>query len=168
MQFFKFCISRIKAEPDKIFNINSCSKEDLLELCRCTTYTNGKSQKNLYETLAYDIEELRFIDEMGGSVVVSKFIPVGRKMLGDKWENEKFFSSISKVSPEYVRIIEKESEDAEYLALKEQYDKDMEFYMEHRNMMDHEPVRPYYNGYREAVITPAGRAFLDWAADMDF
>lgn len=163
-----FCISRIKKEPEKLFNINSCSKEDLIELCRCTTYSVGKSQKNLYETLAYDIEELRFIDEMGGSVIVSRYIPVGRKMLGDKWENEKFYTRISKVSPEYVEIVEKESTDPAYIAEKEQYERDLQFYMEHKNMMDHEPVKPYYNGFLEAVITPAGRAFLDWAKDMDF
>ena len=163
-----YCITEIKANPDAVFNINNCSKEQILDLCRCITITVGRQQKNLYETLAYDIEELRFIDENPQPMVVSRYNPRNRSMLGDKWENEKIYSRISKVSSGFLTIVEKESDAPEYLELKAQYEKDMEFYKEHQNMMDHEPVKPLYNGYKEAVITEAGHRFLEWAADLDF
>jgi len=160
-----YCIGQIKNNPDTVFNINNCTKDQILELCQCTSYSVGRQQKNLYETLAYDIEELRFIDESPSPMIVSRYNPRNRSVLGDKWENEKCYSSISKVSSCFLNIVEKESEAPEYIALKAQYEKDMEFYREHQNMIDHEPVKPLYNGYKIAVITDAGRRFLEWAAD---
>lgn len=167
-EYRDYVISQIKVDPNTVFNINNCSKEQLLELCRCVTYNVGRQQKNLYETLAYDIEELRFIDEMPVPMIVSRYNPRNRSVLGDKWENEKTYSSIAKVSSCFLNIVERESDAPEYVAMKLQYEKDMEFYREHQNMIDHEPIRPLYNGYKEAVITDAGRKFLDWAEDMDF
>lgn len=167
-EYREYVISQIKANPDTVFNICSCSKEQIMELCKCVTYNVGRQQKNLYETLAYDIEELRFIDEMDDPVIVSRYNPRNRSVLGDKWENEKIYSGISKVSSCFLNIIEKESEVPEYLALKAQYEKDMEFYREHQNMIDHEPVRPLYNGFKIAEITESGRKFLEWAEGLDF
>lgn len=163
-----YVIGRIKEEPDTLFNINNCSKEQLLELFKCVSVGNGRQQKSLYETLAYDIEELRYVNEAEKPVVVSRYNPKSRNVLGDKWENEKNYSRLTKVSENFLEIVERESEDPDYVALKEQYEKDMEFFREHQNMMDHEPARPLYYGYKEAVITEAGHKFLEWAADMDF
>lgn len=163
----EYVISQIKKDPETVFNINNCTKEQLLDLFRCMTYGSGRQQKNLYDSLAYDLEELRFIDESEKPVVVSRYNPKSRNVLGDKWENEKNYSRITKVSSAFLEIIERESEDEDYVAMKEQYEKDMAFYMEHQNMMDHEPARPPYYGYKEAVITEAGQKFLEWAKDID-
>ena len=170
-EYREYVISQIKAEPETTFNINNCSKEQLLELFRCVSYGSGRQQKNLYEVLAYDLEELRYIDECAAPVIISRYNPKARNVLGvgvgDKWENEKNYSRITKVSESFIEIVEKENDDPEYMAAKEQYEKDMEFYKEHQNMMDHEPARPLYQAYKEAVITEAGRKFLEWARDLD-
>ena len=167
-EYRDYVISQVKANPDVTFNINNCTKEQYKELFRCITYSVGRQQKNLYETLAFDIEELRYVDEANGPVIIARYNPRSRNVLGDKWESDKAFARITKVSSCFMEIVERESEDPAYLELKEQYNKDMEFYTEHRNMIDHEPTRPLYNGYKEAVITEAGKRFLEWAKDLDF
>lgn len=163
-----YVIGQVKNEPEVVFNINNCSKQQLLELFRCITVGSGRQQKNLYETLAYDIEELKYVNESPAPVIVSRYNPKSRNVLGDKWENEKNYARLNKVSSSFLEIVERESEEEEYVAVWEQYEKDMEFYREHQNMIDHEPARPLYNGYKEAVITEAGRKFLEWAEDVDF
>lgn len=163
-----FVIDRIKEKPSALFNIKACSKEDIVKFTQYVNYGSGRQQKNLYDTLAYDIEQLRFISGMPEPVIVSRYNPRSRNVLGDKWENEKFYQSISRVSPAFVQIIEKESEEPGYLELKAQYEKDMEFYREHQNMIDHEPVKPAYNGYKVAIITETGKKFLEWGEDVYF
>ena len=169
-EYRDYVIAQIKADPDTVFNINNCSKKQLLELFKCVNLGSGRQSRNLYEVLAYDIEELRYIEEAAEPVVVARYNPKAKSVLGvgDKWENERSFSSISKVSGSFIEIVEKESTDEAYLAQKEQYEKDMAFYNEHQNMVDHEPVKPLYQGSRVAVITEAGRGFLEWASDVDF
>ena len=169
-EYRDYVIGQIKADPDTIFNINNCSKGQLLELFKCINMGSGRQSKNLYEVLAYDIEELRYIDEAAEPVVVARYNPKAKTVLGvgDKWENERSFARIAKVSDSFIEIVEKESDDEIYLAQKEQYEKDMAFYSEHQNMMDHEPAKPLYQGNRIATITEAGRKFLEWADDVDF
>lgn len=61
-----------------------------------------------------------------------------------------------------MKIVEKESENPDYLEAKEKYEKDKRFYEEHASMMDHAPVPPEYHGTKNVEMTERGQQLLAW------
>lgn len=156
--FRDYVIAQIKKNPEAIFDISKCSPAQLLALCKCIVI-----RKDSYKTYTWEeeiqivIERLKQIEGAGNSLTIAK---TSDRDYGDRWEKFDEYSTFA--YDEFIRLVEKESQDDDYIEMKEKYEKDKLFYEEHSSMMDHCPQAPRYRGTKNVEMTERGKQLLDW------
>ena len=162
-----YVIAQIKTNPEKPFDIFKCSAVQLLHLCddiKIPYYSNSTDRTYNWGTeLRNIIKLLECIADADNSLVIAE-------ANNDHWRNNwkecdnysSFAKSIESHSEQWMKIVEKESENPDYLETKEKYEKDKRFYEEHASMMDHAPVPPEYHGTKNVEMTERGQQLLAW------
>lgn len=162
-----YVIAQIKMKPEKPFDIFKCSAVQLLHLCdeievdyyndcRHHHYNWGTELRNI-------IKLLECIADADNSLVIAE---ANNNHWTNNWKEydnySSFAESIESHSEQWMKIVEKESENPDYLEAKEKYEKDKRFYEEHASMMDHAPVPPEYHGTKNVEMTERGQRLLAW------
>lgn len=162
-----YVIAQIKMKSEKPFDIFKCSAVQLLHLCdeievdyyndcRHHHYNWGTELRNI-------IKLLECIADADNSLVIAE---ANNNHWTNNWKEydnySSFAESIESHSEQWMKIVEKESENPDYLEAKEKYEKDKRFYEEHASMMDHAPVPPEYHGTKNVEMTERGQQLLAW------
>lgn len=162
-----YVIAQIKMKPEKPFDIFKCSAVQLLHLCdeievdyyndcRHHHYNWGTELRNI-------IKLLECIADADNSLVIAE---ANNNHWSNNWKEydnySSFAESIESHSEQWMKIVEKESENPDYLEAKEKYEKDKRFYEEHASMMDHAPVPPEYHGTKNVEMTERGQQLWAW------
>lgn len=156
-----YVIAQIKTNPEKPFDIFKCSAVQLLHLCddiEYHTYNWGTELRNV-------LKLLERIADADNSLVIAE---TNKDYTGwfDQWKNRDNYSSFVKSvefhNEQWMKIVEKESKNPDYLEAKEKYEKDKRFYEEHASMMDHAPAPPRYHGTKNVEMTERGQQLLAW------
>ena len=162
-----YVIAQIKMKPEKPFDIFKCSAVQLLHLCDEieVDYYNGcrHHHYNWGTELRNIIKLLECIADADNSLVIAE---ANNNHWTNNWKEydnySSFAESIESHSEQWMKIVEKESENPDYLEAKEKYEKDKRFYEEHASMMDHAPVPPEYHGTKNVEMTERGQQLLAW------
>lgn len=162
-----YVIAQIKMKPEKTFDIFKCSAVQLLHLCDEieVDYYNGcrHHHYNWGTELRNIIKLLECIADADNSLVIAE---ANNNHWTNNWKEydnySSFAESIESHSEQWMKIVEKESENPDYLEAKEKYEKDKRFYEEHASMMDHAPVPPEYHGTKNVEMTERGQQLLAW------
>lgn len=166
-----YVIAQIKTNPEKLFDVFKCSAVQLLHLCdeievdyyndcRHHHYNWGTELRNI-------LKLLECIADADNSLVIAEanknydtWLDYRKWIEHDNYSS--FVESIESHSEQWMKIVEKESENPDYLEAKEKYEKDKRFYEEHASMMDHAPVPPKYQGTKNVEMTERGQQLLAW------
>lgn len=162
-----YVIAQIKTNPEKLFDVFKCSAVQLLHLCDEieVDYYNGcrHHHYNWGTELRNTIRLLECIADADNSLIIAE---ADENYLPSNWKERdnysSFAESIESHSEQWMKIVERESENPDYLEAKEKYEKDKRFYEEHASMMDHAPVPPKYHGTKNVEITERGQQLLAW------
>ena len=155
-----YLVSQMKAYPDVVFDIMKCSPSQLLELCKSIRLKDYGTQ---YDMLLEVIDLLERIDKEGGVLLFGKkyginsYTPV--RYLADV--QSAYVNNMGQLKHRtYMRVIEKEAEDAEYLKEKKQYEEELKVYERHPAVVD-KPLG-VYKSYLYIEPTDIGRKLLAW------
>lgn len=162
-----YVIAQIKTNPEKLFDVFKCSAVQLLHLCdeiEVDYYNDCRHHHyNLGTELRNTIKLLECIADADNSLVIAE---ADKNYWPSYWRERDNYSSFAKNieshSEQWMKIVEKESENPDYLEAKEKYEKDKRFYEEHASMMDHAPVPPEYHGTKNVEMTERGQQLLAW------
>ena len=162
-----YVIAQIKANPEKLFDVFKCSAVQLLHLCddiKINYYSNSVDRAYNWGTeLRNILKLLECIADADNSLVIAE---ANKDCWPSNWKKldnySSFAKSIESHSEQWMKIVEKESENPDYLEAKEKYEKDKRFYEEHESMMDHAPVPPEYHGTKNVEMTERGQQLLAW------
>lgn len=162
-----YVIAQIKTNPEQLFDVFKCSAEQLLHLCdeiEVDYYNDCRHHHYNWGTeLRNTIKLLECIADADNSLVIAE---ADKDYWPSYWRERDNYSSFAKSiesrSEQWMKIVEKESENPDYLEVKEKYEKDKRFYEEHASMMDHAPVPPEYHGTKNAEMTERGQQLLAW------
>lgn len=174
-----FVIKQIKKAPEIPFDILKCSADQLLELCtliECySEYYNKSYCYGGYELSTWKdsiqtiIHLLQQIEDAGDSLVIIEDYN-GESGYYEEGVECDCYSSFCDCEGNlyfegFMKLVEKESKDPNYLAVKKKYVKDMLFYDEHSSMMNHHPKEPEFKGTINVEMTERGRQLLTWYKD---
>lgn len=162
-----YVIAQIKTNPEKLFDVFKCSAVQLLHLCddiKINYYSNSADRAYNWGTeLRNILKLLECIADADNSLVIAE---ANKDCWPSCWKERDNYSSFAKSieshSEQWMKIVEKESENPDYLEAKEKYEKDKRFYEEHASMMDHAPVPPEYHGTKNVEMTERGQQLLAW------
>ena len=162
-----YVIAQIKTNPEKLFDVFKCSAEQLLRLCdeiKVDYYNDCRHHHYNWGTeLRNTIKLLECIADADNSLVIAE---ADKDYWPSYWRERDNYSSFAKSieshSEQWMKIVEKESENPDYLEVKEKYEKDKRFYEEHASMMDRAPVPPEYHGTKNVEMTERGQQLLAW------
>lgn len=161
-----YVIAQIKTNPEKLFDVFKCSAVQLLHLCdeiEVDYYGDYRHHYNWGTELKNILKLLECIADADNSLVIAE---ADKNYWPSYWRKRDNYSSFAKNieshSEQWMKIVEKESENPDYLEAKEKYEKDKRFYEEHASMMDHAPVPPEYHGTKNVEMTERGQQLLAW------
>lgn len=162
-----YVIAQIKTNPEKLFDVFKCSAVQLLHLCddiKINYYSNSADRAYNWGTeLRNILKLLECIADADNSLVIAE---ANKNCWPSYWKEldnySSFAKSIESHNEQWMKIVEKESENPDYLEAKEKYEKDKRFYEEHASMMDHAPVPPEYHGTKNVEMTERGQQLLAW------
>lgn len=171
-----YVMAQIRINPEKTFDIFKCSAAQLLDLCDKITLEHEKKTVGGYrksETynwgseVRHIIELLECIADADNSLVIAETNEDHDKYSrNDDWVKldnySPYVDSVTFHGEQLIKIVEKESQNPDYLEAKEKYEKDKRFYEEHASMMDHAPVPPKYQGTKNVEMTERGQQLLAW------
>lgn len=164
-----YVIAQIKTNPEKTFDIFKHSAVQLLHLCddiKINYHSNCSHRTDNWGTeLRNILKLLECVADADNSLVIAE-TNKNATHWSEQWKTRdnysSFVESVELHNEQWMKIVEKESENPDYLEAKEKYEKDKRFYEEHASMMDHAPVPPEYHGTKNVEMTERGQRLLAW------
>lgn len=161
-EFRDYVITQIKKNPEAIFDISECSPAQLLTLCECIVIKKGSYETYTWrEKIQTVIDRLKQVEDAGNSLVIAE--TNNNSCYWKELDGYSAFAHNDRLHyEEFMKLTEKESQDDDYIKMKEKYEKDKLFYEEHSSMMDHCPQAPKYRGTKNVEMTERGKQLLTW------
>lgn len=155
-----FVIDYLSKHPNVLFDVHRLSDLSIKELC---VYID------CYTELQKIAKFLLEIEDEGQKYLVS------HTMNNGEWaripsESSEYLNTgycypcreIKSKFPRYFFVEFEESSEKDYLAAKQRYKEELDFYHQHESMFDCAPTAPPYQGKAYIVMTEDGRKLLDW------